>query len=73
MIEQPGLPDRDPRGRLADKVALIVGAGCAAPGWGNGNAVAALFAREGAKVFCDLASATSARVSAFGRDRKSVV
>jgi NAD(P)-dependent dehydrogenase (short-subunit alcohol dehydrogenase family) len=52
MIEQPGLPDRDPRGRLAGKVALIVGAGCAAPGWGNGNAVAALFAREGAKVFC---------------------
>lgn len=60
MIEQPGLPERDPRGRLAGKVALIVGAGCAAPGWGNGNAVAALFAREGAKVFCVDRSAEAA-------------
>jgi NAD(P)-dependent dehydrogenase (short-subunit alcohol dehydrogenase family) len=38
-------------GRLAGKVALIVGAGCVGPGWGNGRASAVLFAREGARVF----------------------
>ena len=38
-------------GRLAGKVALISGAGCIGPGWGNGRAAAVLFAREGAKVF----------------------
>ena len=37
-------------GRLKDKVAIVTGAGSAGPGWGNGKAVAALFAREGAKV-----------------------
>ena len=37
-------------GRLQDKVAIIVGAGSSAPGWGNGKATAVLFAREGAKV-----------------------
>jgi NAD(P)-dependent dehydrogenase (short-subunit alcohol dehydrogenase family) len=38
-------------GRLADKVAIITGAGCVGPGWGNGRAAAVIFAREGAKVF----------------------
>jgi NAD(P)-dependent dehydrogenase (short-subunit alcohol dehydrogenase family) len=38
-------------GRVAGKVALITGAGCIGPGWGNGRAAAVLFAREGAKVF----------------------
>jgi NAD(P)-dependent dehydrogenase (short-subunit alcohol dehydrogenase family) len=38
-------------GRVAGKVALIAGAGCIGPGWGNGRAAAVLFAREGAKVF----------------------
>jgi len=38
-------------GRLAGKVALITGAGCVGPGWGNGRAAAVIFAREGAKVF----------------------
>ncbi|MBT3532970.1 MAG: SDR family oxidoreductase [Rhodospirillaceae bacterium] len=38
-------------GRLQDKVALICGAGSIGPGWGNGKATAAAFAREGAKVF----------------------
>lgn len=37
-------------GRLEDKVALVTGAGSAGPGWGNGKAAAALFAREGAKI-----------------------
>lgn len=39
-------------GRLQDKVAIVVGAGSSGPGWGNGKATAALFAREGAKVLC---------------------
>ena len=38
-------------GRLEGKIALVVGAGSIGPGWGNGKATAALFAREGAKVF----------------------
>jgi NAD(P)-dependent dehydrogenase (short-subunit alcohol dehydrogenase family) len=38
-------------GRVEGKVALVVGAGCVGPGWGNGRAAAVLFAREGAKVF----------------------
>lgn len=36
--------------RLQGKVALVTGAGSMGPGWGNGKATAALFAREGAKV-----------------------
>jgi NAD(P)-dependent dehydrogenase (short-subunit alcohol dehydrogenase family) len=36
--------------RLADKVALVFGAGSSGPGWGNGKAAAVAFAREGAKV-----------------------
>lgn len=39
-------------GRLADKVAIVVGAGSSGPGWGNGKATAVLFAREGARVVC---------------------
>ena len=39
-------------GRLAGKVAMVVGAGSSGPGWGNGKATAVLFAREGARVFC---------------------
>ncbi len=38
-------------GRLAGKIALVLGAGAVGPGWGNGRATAALFAREGAAVF----------------------
>jgi NAD(P)-dependent dehydrogenase (short-subunit alcohol dehydrogenase family) len=38
-------------GRLRGKVAIITGAGCVGPGWGNGRASAVIFAREGAKVF----------------------
>ena len=58
-------------GRLQDKVALVTGAGCIGPGWGNGRATAVLFAREGAKVFAvDRSSAamkeTLDRVTEFG-------
>jgi NAD(P)-dependent dehydrogenase (short-subunit alcohol dehydrogenase family) len=38
-------------GRLTDKVVLIVGCGSVGPGWGNGRAMAVLFAREGASIF----------------------
>jgi NAD(P)-dependent dehydrogenase (short-subunit alcohol dehydrogenase family) len=37
-------------GRLAEKVAIVSGAGSIGPGWGNGKAVAVQFAREGAAV-----------------------
>ena len=36
-------------GRLQDKVAIVTGCGSVGPGWGNGKAMAVLFAREGAK------------------------
>ncbi len=36
---------------LAGKVAFVSGAGSIGPGWGNGKAMAVLFARQGAKVF----------------------
>src|SRR6202048_2417995 len=38
-------------GWLDGRVAIVVGAGCIGPGWGNGRATAVIFAREGAKVF----------------------
>jgi NAD(P)-dependent dehydrogenase (short-subunit alcohol dehydrogenase family) len=38
-------------GRLQGKVAIITGAGCVGPGWGNGRAAAFVFAREGARIF----------------------
>lgn len=37
-------------GRLQDKVAIVVGAGASGEGWGNGKAMAVLFAREGASI-----------------------
>jgi NAD(P)-dependent dehydrogenase (short-subunit alcohol dehydrogenase family) len=58
-------------GRVQGKIALIVGAGCVGPGWGNGRAAAVLFAQEGAKIFAcdrDMASMdeTVARVKEVG-------
>ena len=38
--------------RLNEKVAIVTGAGSIGTGWGNGNATATLFAREGAKILC---------------------
>jgi NAD(P)-dependent dehydrogenase (short-subunit alcohol dehydrogenase family) len=37
--------------RLEGKVAIVTGAGCVGPGWGNGRASAVRFAQEGARVF----------------------
>lgn len=58
-------------GRVEGKIALITGAGCVGPGWGNGRAAAVLFAREGAKVFAvdkdaDAMTETVARVGNDG-------
>lgn len=58
-------------GRLQDKVAIVTGAGCVGPGWGNGRAAAVLFAREGAKVFAvdrdmEAMAETVDRVREFG-------
>ena len=38
-------------GRLQDRIAIVTGAGCIGPGWGNGRAIAVRFAEEGAKIF----------------------
>ena len=37
--------------RLKGRVAIVTGAGSVGPGWGNGRAIAARFAEEGAKIF----------------------
>lgn len=39
------------KGRLEGKVAIVTGAGCVGPGWGNGRSIAFRFAQEGARVF----------------------
>src|SRR5215831_17038383 len=36
--------------RFEGKVAMVTGAGCVGPGWGNGRAVAVRLAEEGAQV-----------------------
>jgi len=47
--------------RLEGKVAIVTGAGCVGPGWGNGRATAVRFAEEGAKIFAvDLRAETLA-------------
>lgn len=51
-------------GRLNGKVAIVTGAGSIGPGWGNGKAVAALFAREGAAIVAVDISLDAARETA---------
>jgi NAD(P)-dependent dehydrogenase (short-subunit alcohol dehydrogenase family) len=58
-------------GRLQDRIALITGAGCVGPGWGNGRATAVRFAEEGAKIYAidrnlDSVTETVERVKAAG-------
>src|SRR5262245_34628739 len=36
--------------RFEGKVAIVTGAGCVGPGWGNGRAIAVRLAEEGAQV-----------------------
>jgi NAD(P)-dependent dehydrogenase (short-subunit alcohol dehydrogenase family) len=60
-------------GRLQGKTALIIGAGSAGPGWGNGKATAVLFAREGARVLCaDINLAATEETVAIIRDEGGV-
>lgn len=63
--------------RLKDKVAVVVGAGSIGPGWGNGKAVAVLFAREGARLVCidvnrDAAEETASIIRAEGGEALTV-
>ncbi|KAH0533548.1 hypothetical protein FGG08_007678, partial [Glutinoglossum americanum] len=37
--------------KLDGKIALVTGCGASGPGWGNGKAIATLFARQGANVY----------------------
>ena len=37
--------------RFENRVAIVTGAGCVGPGWGNGRAIAVRLAEEGARVF----------------------
>jgi NAD(P)-dependent dehydrogenase (short-subunit alcohol dehydrogenase family) len=58
-------------GRLQDRIAIVTGAGCVGPGWGNGRAIAVRFAEEGARIFAvdrnlDSVSETIDRVKAVG-------
>jgi hypothetical protein len=58
-------------GRLQDRIAIVTGAGCIGPGWGNGRAMAVRFAEEGAKIFAvdrnlDSVKETVERVKAVG-------
>jgi NAD(P)-dependent dehydrogenase (short-subunit alcohol dehydrogenase family) len=58
-------------GRLQDRIAIVTGAGCVGPGWGNGRATAVRFAEEGAKIFAvdrnlDSVKETIERVNAAG-------
>lgn len=61
------------RGRLQGRIAIVTGAGCVGPGWGNGRATAVRFAEEGASIFAvdrDLGSVkeTVDRVKSVGGD-----
>lgn len=65
------LSDHRASGRLEGRVAFITGIGSIGPGWGNGKAIAALFAKEGAKVFgidlnADAAAETQGIIRADG-------
>lgn len=58
-------------GRLQGRIAIVTGAGCVGPGWGNGRAIAVRFAEEGARIFAvdrdlDSVTETVARVKAAG-------
>ncbi len=46
------MPESNPQRPLADRVALVFGAGSSGPGWGNGKASALAYARAGARVAC---------------------
>jgi NAD(P)-dependent dehydrogenase (short-subunit alcohol dehydrogenase family) len=58
-------------GRLQNRIAIVTGAGCVGPGWGNGRAIAVRFAEEGARILAvdrdlDSVRETIDRVKAVG-------
>ncbi len=64
-------------GRLQGKIAIVTGAGCIGPGWGNGRATTCRFFEEGAKVFAvDISESaleeTLQRVEAVRTDNNNV-
>ncbi|MFI8595563.1 SDR family NAD(P)-dependent oxidoreductase [Microbacterium sp. NPDC078428] len=65
-------------GRLDNKVCVVTGAGSRGPGWGNGKAVAVLFAREGATVVlndrdADAVAETAAIIDSEGGTASTVI
>jgi NAD(P)-dependent dehydrogenase (short-subunit alcohol dehydrogenase family) len=54
-------------GRVQGKIALVFGAGSVGEGWGNGNAAAVAYAREGAKVV-----AVDLKIEAAEATRKTI-
>jgi NAD(P)-dependent dehydrogenase (short-subunit alcohol dehydrogenase family) len=64
-------------GRLGGKVAIVTGAGCVGPGWGNGRAVCVRLAEEGATIVgvdrdLDAMQDTVERVRAVGGEITAV-
>lgn len=60
--------------RLEGKVALVTGCGASGPGWGNGKAMAVLFAREGARVYgCDIHIDAARETQAIVREEGGVM
>ncbi|WP_407049795.1 SDR family NAD(P)-dependent oxidoreductase [Methyloraptor flagellatus] len=54
--------------KLADRVAIVFGAGSSGPGWGNGKAAAVAYARAGARVVAiDIAEAAAAETAGIIR------
>lgn len=61
--------------RLADRVAIVFGAGSSGPGWSNGRATAVAFARAGARVCAvdiDQAAATATLAAIEGEDGAAI-
>jgi NAD(P)-dependent dehydrogenase (short-subunit alcohol dehydrogenase family) len=60
--------------RVREKVAMVTGCGSVGPGWGNGKAMAVLFAREGAHVFgIDIDKDAAAETRAIIEDEGGLV
>lgn len=64
-------------GRLEGKIAIVAGADCVGPGWGNGRATCVRFAEDGARIFAvdlrsDTMEETLERVRAAGPGRRKM-
>jgi NAD(P)-dependent dehydrogenase (short-subunit alcohol dehydrogenase family) len=72
MVFREGFNDEETMSqRFTGKVAIVTGAGCIGPGWGNGRAIAVGLAREGATVIGvdrnpDSMTETAERIAAEG-------